>query len=715
MRSVPLLAVLLVPLAAAERVAPIPLVSAAARGHGRAGGEGCQVIMDIAWAGDGRRALMATNVGGIWCSDDAGATWTPGNLGLKARGGSEVAFDPADPQRAFLVASNGGGAWSWHGLHRSLDAGRTWSALPLVGAVGCSQDGRGGYGASSLAFDRGSIVGGVTRRLWWSTPSTKTTAARKGLWRSEDGGDSWTLVNPSLADHLLVCDGRGALWAGGVSGLWRIAAGGDPGQPVRVVTADITSLAWSPAAPDRIVYCAGTTLRIRDVVGGAETAPACVGMPATGGTWKQLRISPADPQRMILSLDTGVFYRQPRRVTSDGGATWVQPTLDTTDYFMPHNDRQLNAAWHPTDPLQMLDGYDHIARSTDGGRSFRYANDGYNGVLIGAPFEFHPTEPDLLILSAQDYNGAVSTDRGRTWTYFDPRRNGWGGHAYGAVAIDRNTLAVGSADGWNGTREVRVSRDGGASWSIVAGASWVGVADPDRWGGDHALVDPRGAEVAFLGPYRTADGGATWARMDGCKAVMTWNRADPRELFGCAGAAGTAIAVSTDRGATWRELLPTSPSGETVADLAYDHVRGLLYVAAGESRVHVWNRGTAAWTTLTARFPLDHNNQRRGNTVAVDPADPAIVYVGSRGNFYRTDVALLRSLDAGATWTNLTLQPGQSGIDGLNEVLCVRVHPVTREVFVTTSCMGVWRLAPPNRAPGLSRAAAAAPMRMVLP
>jgi hypothetical protein len=140
-------------------------------------------------------------------------------------------------------------------------------------------------------------------------------------------------------------------------------------------------------------------------------------------------------------------------------------------------------------------------------------------------------------------------------------------------------------------------------------------------------------------------------------------------------------------------------SSETITDLAYDHVRNLMYVAKGEAHIDLWTRSSGAWIDLTSRFPLDNQGQRRGNTVAVDPLDTSVVYVGSRGNYYRTDAALLRSLDAGATWSNLTLTAAQAaagGVDGANEVMCVRVHPVTREAIISTNCFGLWRLAPPG-------------------
>ena len=62
---------------------------------------------------------------------------------------------------------------------------------------------------------------------------------------------------------------------------------------------------------------------------------------------------------------------------------------------------------------------------------------------------------------------------------------------------------------------------------------------------------------------------------------------------------------------------------------------------------------------------------------------------------------MLRSRDGGATWQNLTRQaplpsdrrdPNQ--LDGGREAICVRVHPKTRQAWVSTSCYGIWKWVP---------------------
>ncbi len=87
-------------------------------------------------------------------------------------------------------------------------------------------------------------------------------------------------------------------------------------------------------------------------------------------------------------------------------------------------------------------------------------------------------------------------------------------------------------------------------------------------------------------------------------------------------------------------------------------------------------------------------------TVAVDPVDPAIVYVGNAKNIYAANNALVRSADAGATWTNLTVTSALSATapGGPHEVSCVRVHPTTREAWVGTVCYGFWKIDAPGTA-----------------
>jgi hypothetical protein len=690
---------------ASESFRPLPMRTATAALAGQAGGEGGQVISMTWYAPDGRRAFAVTNVGGLWRSEDAGSTWVPSNTGLKSRGGSGGSVDPRDRDLVLLVGSDSARR-AWSGLWRSVDGGRTWTLAQGTGSNG--GDGPGGEGWRTIAWDPDPGTA-PTRRIWWSSPTDGPEHLR-GLWRSEDGGATWNRDRADLHGAWAVRTPDRALWLGRADGLWRIPGGATGAAAVRVATVPVRGLDWSPADPGRLAVLERQTLRVIDLGTGNSATRAAAGLPRSPDQpgWYALSISPVDARRMLVGHDTGVWYQQDIWRSADGGATWTKATVDATGLFIPHNRRRMAASWHPTSASTSLTGFDWMARSTDGGATWRYANDGYTGLAVVSPWRMDPRQPDLLVLTAQDYNGGISTDNGRTWRYIDPRQNGWGGHLYGGVALSPSVIAVGSATGWNGTRELRVTRDGGATWQAT-GLTWEAGADGGAT--DHGLVDPVDPRTAYLGPFRTRDGGATWEGMAGCDAAVLGDPASGR-VFGIR---GLLIVHSADRGGSW-SVTATAPGSAMIRDLALDHVRRRLFVTQGERELRRLDLGTGTWTSLNARLPADNNGERRANTVAVDPVDPSLVYAGSRGNWYRTDRGILRSRDGGDTWTTVTISAtaARAGLlDGGNEVNWLRVHPRDRTVLIATSCYGQWVLTV-NDPPSL-RDPTATPSRLALP
>ena len=83
------------------------------------------------------------------------------------------------------------------------------------------------------------------------------------------------------------------------------------------------------------------------------------------------------------------------------------------------------------------------------------------------------------------------------------------------------------------------------------------------------------------------------------------------------------------------------------------------------------------------------------NSVAVDPDNPSIVYVGT-GDM---DAGVRRSLDGGKNWTVLTYRVGDprvtKGPSGGRISSIVRVNPKTHDVFTYGSCTGVYRIPGP--------------------
>ena len=93
---------------------------------------------------------------------------------------------------------------------------------------------------------------------------------------------------------------------------------------------------------------------------------------------------------------------------------------------------------------------------------------------------------------------------------------------------------------------------------------------------------------------------------------------------------------------------------------------------ASENRLKLFEN--SAWATV--QTPRDQYGGIAVGTVAVDAAQPDIIYIGGAKNIYASSATVCRSTAAGATWVNLTTGSGP------HEVAWIRVHPVTREVWL---------------------------------
>jgi hypothetical protein len=151
-----------------------------------------------------------------------------------------------------------------------------------------------------------------------------------------------------------------------------------------------------------------------------------------------------------------------------------------------------------------------------------------------------------------------------------------------------------------------------------------------------------------------------------------------------------------DLGTSIRSSAPVLKEIAGVQDMAYDTSRDRLYLARGEEGLFYLELASGQlWGQPT---PPDQFGNRRVTGVAVDPSDPDLIYMAQHKNVYTASVSVARSADAGRTWTVLNRTEPLDGKhrDGAREAMTVRVHPRTREAWVSTNCMGIWKIAAPT-------------------
>ncbi len=680
---------------------PLPIVSKAIRdklsdrGLPDLGGEGGQWVGTTGFAPDGQTAIWGTDVGGLFRTLDGGRTWEPCNVGFTPRGACMVAFDPRDVNRIIIVAANSLSS-DHHGIYVSTNRGASWRHVFSANYSGM-RDFR-----HQLVFDPNSDA------VYWSRVADDKaiwgkTVDDPALYVSDDRGESWKRLDDSeklggatLAHH----PKEPTLYIAAPDGFYTMSRGETSAS--KISDEILTGLDCSPAMPSRLVGTTETAVVFSEDGGKTWTrADGSDAVAKSGTKLLHIRVSPVDGDRMGL-FRSGPNYDWTRHVSHDGGKTFIESKFEGELDFLPRNARQARFAWSAVDAdVVLASGGDWPCVSEDGGKTFRWSGAGVNNIYSATAFQFCPDDPQIMLLSSQDYNGALTLDGGHTWKYMPISGSGWGGFTYGAAAASQTDLWAGLSRSWGGERMLTQSTDGGDTWDLKKEIVWIGGEGDKPFGYDVCYCDPRDASVHFAGPYRSGDAGKSWRRMDGCHGVMHdagnllfGGQFNPKTKRGF-------VVASGDHGKTWHTVAETGKATEC----SYDASRDRLYVTAVRKLYRLDGVG-AAFDAKTTVKPIEVGLPRppegvpyNGNVggVAVDPKNPSTVYATRSSGLLVDPYGALQSKDAGKTWKTLhRLEPlatdkrDPKGLDGGNSPMRVRVHPTDGRVWFTTGCYGLW-------------------------
>lgn len=544
---------------------------------------------------------------GVFKSTDGGDTWERILFRDDETGAIDLVIDRNDPdvlyasmweafRKEYTMSSGGDGS----GMFKSTDGGETWTdmtrnpGMPQDGVVG-----RIGLAVSSADSDR-------VFALFEHDDG--------GLFRSDDGGDSWELVNDDrairqrafyythvFADHQdpdVVYMQNTSLFRsedGGVS--YEVINNGthgdfhdfwiDPDDPAHLVVGNDgggavsyeTGAQWTDQEFSTAqFYHAVTTAHIPFHVCGSQQDNSTLCLPSD---WNYGRFaSSGDSERSITEGSMEVHYR-----VGGGEPGYIAP--DPTD---------LNIFFSGTNNGRYLDKYN---RTLDQGREVNPYPWFYSGEPASEmverwqwtfPILFSPLDPNTLYTSSNRL--WRTTDGGKTWdrlspdlTRADPMTLG---HSGGPITGDMNgpevyatifSVAPGKVDMnviWTGSDDglVHVTRNGTQSGDAVR---WDDVTPPDMpdFGRvsmiDASAFDAGTAYVSVRRPllddfrphiWKTNDFGRTWTKIvNGIRddAYVNAVREDPTRRGLLYAATNHGVYVSYDDGAHWEELNPNLP------------------------------------------------------------------------------------------------------------------------------------------------------------
>lgn len=581
--------------------------------------------------------------GGVWRTNDGGASWE--NISDGHFGGSigAVAVSEADPNVIYVGGgevtvrgnvSHGEGVW------KSVDAGKTWKQMGL-------RDTR--HIPRIRVHPRNPELIYVAALGHLYGPSDE-----RGIFRSEDGGKTWKKI----------------LFANNEAGAVDLIL--DPGNP-------------------RVLYA--STWRVKRTPYSLESGGEGSGLWKStdgGDTWKEITrnkglpggtvgiigvaVSPVDSRRVwaiVEATDGGVFR------SDDAGETWQRVNEDRDLRQRAWYYSRIYAGPKNVDEVYVLNV--EFWRSGDGGKTFK---------SFSTPHVDHhdlwidPGEPERMVV-ADDGGAQVSFNRGKTWSTY---MNQPTAQFYRVTTDSHFPYRIYGAQQDNST--IRILHTSG------------GRPDDDRdWeptaGGEsgHLAVNPKDPEIVYGGSYagyltrvnhRTKEvrnvtvwpdnpighGAEDLAYRFQWNFPIFFSPHDPDKLY----AAGNVLFETTNEGQTWKAISPDltrndksklGPSGGPItkdnttveyyctifAAIESPHEKGVLWCGSDDGLVHLSRDGGKTWANVT---PGDLPEWTLINSLEPHPTIPGGLYLA--GTRYKLDdfrPYLYLTTDYGKTWKKI--------------------------------------------------------------
>ena len=599
---------------------------------------------NVVWAGTGE-AFIRSNVSignGVYRSTDRGESWR--HMGLDETGRiGRIVIHPDDPDVVFVAAlGHLYGPQEERGLYRTRDGGVTWERVLFAGPDA---------GAVDVVMDPTNprILFAATweMRIWpWGRESG---GPGSGLWRSRDGGDTWTrlegrgLPTGTMGKIGLAMspDDPRRVYAlietntnreyepieehEGV--LWRSDDGGDSWI---MVNADHT-LAQRPlyytrmaAAPDDRDEVHFMSTRHAITLDGGTTFQ----LGGSGGDFHDMWIDPLDPDRMITGHDQGVSLSTTR------GESWYRPLLPIAQMYHVFTDNEVP--------------YNLYGNRQDGPSSRGPSNTLTGGSIpVGAWRSVGGCEsgfavPDTVtndVVWSGCYEGIldrhrISTGLTRTVSVWPDNPEGWGAADLRYRFQWTFPIHVSPHDGetvYVGSQHVHRTTNGGQSWDVISPDLTTDDASRQRKSGGLTTEDvsPTYFSVLFAIAESPLEPGVIWV-----------------------GSNDGLVHVTRDGGATWQNVtasIPDLPRWGTVSNVEPSrHAPGWAYLTVdlhqlGDTEPYVYKTEDygRTWRSLSGDVPRGVFSY--AHVVREDPKRAGLLYLG-------TENAVYASLDDGRTW-----------------------------------------------------------------
>jgi photosystem II stability/assembly factor-like uncharacterized protein len=588
------------------------------------------------WVGTGESNIFRASVSGtgIYKSIDAGRTWK--HMGLTDTGTiGRVLVHPANPNIVYVAAS--GHEWTpneMRGVFKTTDGGATWAKVlyrsPNTGAVDLVMD----------PTDPDTLYAGMWQRVRrkWSDPRVEPNYTEGGIWKTTDGGATWTPLNDGLPPPNF--RGRVGLdiSRSNPDVVYAVYDSYEPGRPIDPGEHD----AYGRPLPENSSIIRGVEVYRSDDKGqtwrktSGLTPKTAVSMMSLGNTYNwvfsQIRVDPKNENRIyVLALDVSF--------SDDAGATFKS--------FGGGGDN--HRMWiDPANPKTIYTASDQGFTMTDDGGKVRreakaiHATQFYNVELdMAKPFHAYGSVQD-----AGSYRATVAIPPGRIFTPLKwESAPGGEGSVHSIAPGEPNTVYTHDFYGAF-TRQTRAvaGRAGGSPWSRteIRPPAQPGETQRAQWMAPilASALEPGTIYAGYQHVLRSRDKGRTWEKIS---PDLTDN--NPRQMG----------------------VNPTAIPYQTITQLAESPLaKGVLYAGTDDGNLRLTRDDGKTWIDIGKNLPMAV--KKWVSRITPSKYDAATVYVAQRG---REDddfaVYLWKSTDYGTTWTSIAANIPSGSINVIRE------------------------------------------------
>jgi photosystem II stability/assembly factor-like uncharacterized protein len=588
---------------------------------------------NIVWAGTGEKNSLRSQFwgDGVYKSTDGAKSWT--KMGLAdSRSIGRIVIHPAGPDTVYVAAlGHLWGANTERGVYKTTDGGKTWTRVLFV------NDTTGFIDLEMDPSNPNTLYAAAWHRLRWGGSHMQGVGAGSGLYKSTDGGRTWTRLTDPARKNGLPSDRIGRIGItisaqnpkvvfamiqvdrgitdpaqGRFGGVFRSSDGGATWTQVNDLQAIphyyYNEIWVDPADSQRVFVNAAPLFASKD--GGRTFAPES--LSRVHGDHHALWFDPHDAAHRILGNDGGAY------VTFDAGKAWWHMPIPIGQFYTVMVDSSLvpyqicgglqdNGVWcgpsATRDQVGIMDADWYPVNGGDGMWVQIPPNDPWT-VYSGWQFG-NVSRLDLRTWKRDDIQPAAldaGTESGYdfTWDWTTPIL---------LSAFDTNTVYLGA------NRLFRL-RQRGQDWETLG---------PDMTRTPRQSPTPEAGHTSYHAIFSIAESPKTPA--------VLWTGTDDGFIW-----------VSQDTGRTWSNVTTNFPRGAATSCwvstiVASYHAQGTAWVTydchfRDDYRPHVWRTTDygRTWTELVNGLPAD----RGSVTILESPRNPRVLWVGTSDGVYVT-------------------------------------------------------------------------------